>query len=330
MDTLTCTPTTWRSFPATLVSGAVLEAVISHVGGHLACLRRRGEELNPLWQPPWPSQPPWQVTPAPTGAYGDGPEAILLAGICGSNLCCDRFGAPWPGERRPLHGEAGVGRYERDHAAATTFALRTTLPEAHLEVVRAISLAGEACHWSTTVRHHQQVPRLVEWCEHTNLGGDFLDDVAIEASVDWAVNLPGTPEPGYAHLAPEATIPVAEALAVPPPTAPPTGLFAAAAVHPGPEGWWRATNPRLGRRLTARFSPAEFPWLALWTQHHQRTTPPWNGRTRVRGMELSTKPFPEGKPPASRAERYRGICTACAIPPGNGLTKTIRFTWERC
>jgi len=49
----------------------------------------------------------------------------------------------------------------------------------------------------------------------------------------------------------------------------------------------------------------------------------------VRGMELSTKPFPEGKPPAQRARFFQGRSTQCLVPPGAGLSKTIRFTWER-
>jgi hypothetical protein len=192
-----------------------------------------------------------------------------------------------------------------------------------------VRLAGDELELATTVTHRSDAERAVEWCEHTNLGGDFLDDAEIAAEIDWAVNLPGAPEPGYAHLRPEAEIPLAAALAMPPKGAAPTGLFAAAAVRAGHAASWSATNRRLGRRLSAHFSPSEFPWLGLWSQHHGRTGAPWRGRARVRGMELSTKPFPEGKPPATRARAYRGRSTECLVPPGAGLSKTIRLRWSR-
>ena len=52
-------------------------------------------------------------------AYGQGvaeefEKAAKAAGatIVGHNACIDRFGAPWPGETRPVHGESGVVRWE--------------------------------------------------------------------------------------------------------------------------------------------------------------------------------------------------------------------------
>jgi hypothetical protein len=329
MDQLTIIPTTYRDAPASLVIGSELEAVISLRGGHLAALRLRGEPLSPLWVPPWPAADPRSVVPSAQGAYGDGAEAYLLAGICGSNLCCDRFGAPWPGESRPLHGEAGVSSFTRIDHQGHTCSISAYLPQARLTVERRIALQGNTCVLSTRVRHQGGAQRAIEWCEHTNLGPPFLDDVEIQADVDAAWNLPGEPEPGYAHYSREAEIPLGVALPVPAAHAPATGTFACARVRTGEQASWSATSQRLGRRLTVRFSPQEFPWLGLWTQHGSRQTPPWSGRTRVRGMELSTKPFPEGKPPMVRALVYRGRPTTCLVPPGAGLEKTLRFTWER-
>jgi len=329
MDDLTCIPTTWRNAPALLIIGDTLEVVLSLRGGHLAALRLRGEALNPLWQPPWPGADPATVVPGASGTYGDGPEAFLLAGIVGSNLCCDRFGSPWPGERRPLHGEAGVATYRRIATAATVLSIEAYLPEARLWVARAISLDGANCLLRTTVRHQGQHDRAIEWCEHTNLGDPFLDGCAITADVDAAFNLPGSPEPAFAHYPPLGAIPLAVALPVPQADAPASGAFAACRVQGAGLATWSAVNRRLRRRLTATFSAAAFPWLGLWTQHRSRQTPPWSGVTRVRGMELSTKPFPEGKPPALRTRHFQGRSTQCLVPPGPGLEKAIRFTWER-
>ena len=96
------------------------------------------------------------------------------------------------------------------------------------------------------------------------------------------------------------------------------------------EGRWAAANARLGWRLSASFSPDDFPWLCLWTESRLRTHAPWLGKQRTRGMELSTKPFPEGKPPASRAAEFKGRPAAFFVPGGGAeVAKTIVLRWER-
>jgi hypothetical protein len=217
MDALRAVPMAWRGMPAWLVMGERLEAVLTVTGCHLACLRERGETLTPLWQPPWAAAEPSTVVPAPGGSYGNGPEAPLLGCIVGSNLCLDRFGAPWPGERRPMHGEAGVVRYERAQPTSERIDFTAWLPEARLRIERHVHLEGATLHLATTVRHLGGAERAVEWCEHTNIGGAFLDGVRVRADVDRVVNWPGVAEPGsrFASAAPESALPIATALAVP-------------------------------------------------------------------------------------------------------------------
>jgi hypothetical protein len=118
-----------------------------------------------------------------------------------------------------------------------------------------------------------------------------------------------------------------DALAVPAIEAPPTGSVRACRVS---DGWYRAENRRLGWVLSARWDPIEFPWLCLWTQHCQRQQPPWNARERTRGMEITTKPFPEGLPPASRFPAFAGRSTRCDVPAAPGaITKSISLQWQR-
>ncbi|MBA2480273.1 MAG: hypothetical protein H0V44_06400 [Planctomycetes bacterium] len=331
MDALTAVPTAWRGVPAWLVLGDRLQIVLTVTGCHLASLRLRGEDLDPLWQPQWPAADPRTVTGSPTGAYGDGPEAALLAGIVGSNLCLDRFGAPWPGEERPLHGEAGLARYERTQPARERVDFTAWLPEARLQVERHVHLDGTTLHLATTVRHLGGCARAVEWCEHTSLGGSFLDGLRIRADIDRVANWPGprAADSRFPMAAPEARIATDRALAVPAADDPPCGDVLAARVLVRDDATWTAENPRWRRRLSARWRASDFPWLALWTQHRSRTGPPWSGRERVRGMELSTKPFPEGKPPAVRARSYLGRSTLCEVPPGAGRKHAIQLRWER-
>jgi len=47
------------------------------------------------------------------GQFGTGPDAKLLAGIMGHNLCLDLFGGPSPEEAEAgltVHGEGSIGR----------------------------------------------------------------------------------------------------------------------------------------------------------------------------------------------------------------------------
>jgi hypothetical protein len=332
MDPITCVPITWRGQPATLVACATHEAVITGFGAHLAALRLRGDPVNPLWEPPWQPADPTALGAAQAadlGGPGDGP---LLATIAGSNLCCDRFGPPWPGERKPPHGEVAIVRFAVTGEAERAV-FRARLPEAALEIERTVAFDRGELVLTVTVRHAGAAPRPVEWCEHTTLGGDFLEGLACEADIDAAYNNCGQAEPGsrFASAAPCAVLPVAAVLRVPQDADPPCGDVLTSRVRTGAVATWRAVNRRLGRRLSASFSPDEFPWMAVWTQHRSRTGAPWLGRTRSRGLEITTKPFPESKPPAERATAWQGRPTECLVPAGPaGLSKTLRLRWERC
>jgi len=324
MDALTVTATTHRGMPAWSISGSALEVVVTVTGAHLAVLRSRGDQLNPLWQPQWPAVDPSGV--APGGPYG-GSESSLLATIVGHNLCLDRFGPPWPGENRPVHGEAPCVAWSLAQPAPDLVELSATLPLAKLRVRRRIRMQGTTAQYSAGVAHDGALPRAVEWCEHATVGDPFLDGAVFTAGIDGVWNWPHAAEPGsrFAGIPPEGAIAVDEALAMPAPGAAPCGDVLCAGVA---SGWWTATNVRLKRRLTYRWEARQFPWLALWTQHRSRTGGPWNGRERTRGMELSTKPFPEGKPPASREQEYRGRSAQCLVPPGAWLDHPVSIAWE--
>jgi hypothetical protein len=325
------TETTWRGRAAWVLRGERLAAVVTRTGGHLAALTRNDDaaQVNPLWNPSWPAGDPRDVAAVDAGTWGPRPEAPLLAAICGSNLCLDRFGAPWPGEERPLHGEAGVTDFEAAASApggaTTTLAVTATLPLAGLVVRRAFALEGDALRLTTSVQlaPGQAARRQVEWCEHTTLGDPFLDGAEITAAVDTCTELPAAPDAPLVEFAGS----LAEALAPPPADGAPAGSVRTCRVAEG-AGAWRAANARLGLALSASFDRDAFPWLCLWTESRSRTHAPWAGKQRSRGMEVSTKPFPEGKPPASRASTFLGRPADCFV----GLEEVERevvFTWRR-
>jgi hypothetical protein len=323
MDALTITPTTWRGMEAWTIAGPALNVVLTRIGCHLAAIRRQGEQLNPLWQPQWPAADP--ATVAPGGSYG-GIEASLLATIVGHNLCLDRFGPPYPGETRPVHGEAGTARWTLAQPSPGLVELTAELPEARLTARTRVAITGETLLLTHGVRHDGPGVRELEWCEHANVGDPFLAGARVSAGIDRVYNWAEVPEPGsrFAALAPMAEVPVADALAVPGPDAPPCGDVLAAHVA---EGWWMIENPALRRRLTYRWDPAHFPWLTLWTQHRSRSGAPWNGRERTRGMELTTKPFPDGLRPHDRHPSFKGTPTVCRVAPGGWREHPLRIEW---
>ena len=145
----------------------------------------------------------------------------------------------------------------------------------------------------------------------------------IAASVDAAAAMPA------AGSADAPALDAATVRALPPRGAPPTGGVATCRVAAA-DGFWTATNVRLGWRLRATFSRAEFPWLCIWTEDRLRTHAPWAGAERTRGLELSTKPFPEGAPPAERDLEFLGAPAApMSLAEGGELVKTVVFSWAR-
>jgi hypothetical protein len=201
------------------------------------------------------------------------------------------------------------------------------LPQARLLVRKRLSFDGETLLLSHGVYHHGPGEREIEWCEHVSLGDPFLDGARFEAGIDRVYNWPGAGEPGsrFPRTAACAEVPRADALAMPAGTDPACGDVVTAPVL---DGWWEAENARLGRRLTYRWQREHYPWLTLWTQHRSRPGTPWLGRERARGMEMTTKPFPDGTRPPDRHPRWKGISTVCRVPAGRWLEHPVRIQWS--
>ena len=315
----------------------------SRVSAHLAALWATADasRTNPLWQPQWPPGAPADAATADT--WGEGPEAALLAGIVGSNLCLDRFGSSHPGEvPRPLHGEAGVAEWviakPDPSSSPVAVCFEAYLPLAGLQVRRSFALTGASVTVTTAVLRPSASPDApVEWAEHTTLGGPFLDGVAaVEATVNGAWDMPAggaaAAAAGAGEDAPPSSVPLAAALRMPGPADPPEGSVRTTRVSPGsPEGGrWRAASPATGWVLEAAWDAADFPWLCVWTEHRSRSHAPWAGRERTRGLELSTKPFPEGRPPPSRQGEFAGAPASFAVAAGApAVSKAVTLTWTR-
>ncbi len=325
MDPLTVTSTTWRGVAAWRVAGGTLELVITEVGGHLAAIRLIGEEINPLWQPAWHAADPRAV---PEGGYYGGCEAGLLAAIVGHNVCIDRFGPPHADEQRPVHGEPGVGRWSISRQDADLLEFTVPMPLAGLTTRKRVQLDGNRLLLAHGVHNPGPVRREIEWCEHINLGQPFIDLATCEAGVDAIWNWHGEPEPlpRFPAIPSLGAMPVREVLAIPTPDQPMCGDVVAARVK---TATWSVTNPTLKRRLSCAWEVADFPWLTVWTQHRSRPGTPWFNRERTRGLELTTKPFPNGRTDAEVHPTFQGVTTVCTVEAGQWKEHPIELRWER-
>lgn len=268
--------------------------------------------------------------------FGSNEEAALLAGIVGHNLCVDRFGGPHhymeqvtptfqkkKFEWKPVHGEAGVLPWTLSDQGGDYVQFSVELPEANLKVSRTYSLDGSSINMGTEVVPLDGASRDIEWCEHVTIGDPFMDGAEVEAAVDGAWMAPFD---GMVSRFPDAaaleSVDPAAALALPAADAAPCGDVIATRAT---EGAFKVSNH--GRTLEYNWDLETFPWLCLWTEHKSRTDVPWNGVERTRGMEFSSKPFPEGKPPAERATEFEGTSTTCHIP-ASGKSTDVVIKWH--
>jgi hypothetical protein len=317
----------WRGLPAWCLHNAHHSAIISSLGAQVVSLALIGEETtkNPLWQPPWPMARPDDVALG-SGDWGPPAEAPLLAGICGLNLCLPRFGAAYPGEDLPLHGEANLVPWQVQQAGCDDLTLSASFPRSRLQVIRRYIIDTTGLTITTSVSDHSGAARAIDWCEHVSLGGEMLDDGVVRAGVDGAWSFPADlgPADRFAAAGRAAAIPAQDLLNLPPADGPAVGDIGAARVA---AGWWEITSARWGRRLRATWEANEFPWLTVWTEHRSRLGPPWRGMTRARGMEISTRPFPEGLPTAERRGQWQGQPTERWLPAGGTMQSRLHLAW---
>src|SRR5215475_3913389 len=105
----------YRGRRAASIENDDVRVTVLEEGGHIAEILDKRSGINPLWTPPWPSIEPSTYAPSAHPEYGTSPEAALLAGLMGHNLCLDIFGGPSEEEAAAgltPHGEASVAPYD--------------------------------------------------------------------------------------------------------------------------------------------------------------------------------------------------------------------------
>jgi hypothetical protein len=274
-------------------------------GGHIAEIFDKRSGVNPLWTPPWSSIEPSTYSSSQHVQYGDGADAVLLAGIMGHNLCLDIFGGPSEAEAAAgltAHGEASVVRYELS-VAGQVMTAAADLPRAGLRVEREIALENRTVKIRESVENLTACDRPIGWTQHVTLGPPFLekgrtefrasatrskvferpfgadDELAAGALFDWPI-APRV-DGGVADLRRFTDARVSSA-------------YTAHLMNSSEEdAFFVAFSPTAHLAFGYIWKREDFPWLGVWQENHSRTHRPWNGATLACGMEFGVSPMPE-------------------------------------
>ncbi|MGA2435237.1 MAG: hypothetical protein ABSG25_08125 [Bryobacteraceae bacterium] len=295
----------YRNRRAVRIESGALRVTVLIEGGHIAEILHKPSGVNPLWTPPWPSIEPSSYSRERHPEYGADAESKLLAGVIGHNLALDSFGSPSPEEAAAgltVHGEASVAAWEIEAADGGLIA-KAVLPAARLAVERELSfLADNVVSITETVENLAIVDRPVAWAEHVSLGPPFLERGVTEFYVPAtrSKTLEADYEDNYVEPGVEFDWPFAPRKGGGTADlrvfngAPVSAAFTTHLMDPARErAFFGAHSPTFGLALLYSWQRTDFPWLGIWEENHARKTPPWNGTTLVRGMEISASPFPE-------------------------------------
>jgi hypothetical protein len=337
----------WKGREATRLANGVIELTTLTSGGHMAALRLSGDAggscENVFWEPPWPTYDQQAgLSREQLQTYGPPDMDKFMAGYTGHCLCLDYFGAPSAEQGAAglgLHGEAPVARWLATQPALPEKAQcqwNVTLPAAYLQFSREIRLGkGESVAYiEEIVRNQRDVDRACDWVQHATFGPPFLQEgestlsasgkrgktwpleyeggllLAKDREFDW----PYAPTDGG-----EKAIDLRQPFAVAG-----RGFIATTLLDPRREiQYVVAANWRMRLGVGYCFRRQDFPWMTIWEENCSRQSSPWNGRTRVRGMEFGTTPLPLGREESFRRGPLFDTPSWCVIPAGG--EKTARY-----
>ncbi len=305
----TCETVSFRGRRAVCLANGNLEVMVLPGGGHIASVRLRGSDVNPLWEPPWKTMEPADYEPEKHAFYGPS-EGRLLASLAGHSLCLDHFGELSAAEVAAggyFHGEAPnltwktLDRGTGHDSCWLTYGIE--LPEASINFRRTISLrSGHA-----VINFEEEVVNLLRrdvplgYQQHVTVGPPFLEDGVTRVDIPAVKGRTFPRSLGPAdRLKPDSdfTWPNAPGckedvrLDVFSPNPPSYSLCGVLQTPKDGEAFAVVSNTRLELMLGYVFSREVFPWTALWEENCGIVDSPYNGCTRAWGVEFGTVPLP--------------------------------------
>jgi hypothetical protein len=290
---------------AVWLENSLLRVTVLKEGGHIAEIFDKRAGVSPLWIPHWESVEPSAFGQSQHRQFGAGPDAKLLAGIMGHNLCLDLFGGPSQAEALAgltVHGEASVDRYEIKESP-DGIVMQLTLPLAQLRFSRSIQLHAQFVRIFEVVENLGAMDRPLAWTQHVTLSPPFLDPATTQFRASLTRSIASETDPGFhAYLSPGAEF--AWPLAPVPGggcadlrqmkrDAPASGYTAHLADQQRDHAYFVAFAPQFQLAFGYIWRRLDFPWLGIWEENCSRESSPWEGRTVTRGMEFGASPFPE-------------------------------------
>ena len=256
-------------------------------GGHIAALvLKDGPELNPLWVQDRPTIDSDQYDPAIHGAtYGAGPEARLLSGLLGHNLCFPYWGDPSGAEHHAgmtYHGETNIVRWEEVRSSRDSLVITALLPESSLRFTRTLECSGQSVLCESVAENLSAWDRPVAWCEHVTFGPPFLEPgvTRFEASVTRGFRTGEDSQAAFFWPEGRGTIPCDLSVCS---RIQHSQLVNSFLVDPAKEfGRFTASHAGRGLAVEYEFRREEFPWLNVWENYEDKAL--------TRGMEFSNTP----------------------------------------
>jgi hypothetical protein len=299
------TTTTFKGRRAVCLENEILRLTVLEEGGHIAEVFDKRAGASPLWVPHWASLEPSEFSHDQHKHFGTGPDAKLLAGIMGHNLCLDLFGVPSSEEALTgltVHGEASVDRYDITESSGELLQ-RLTLPLAQLKFSRSIQLRGEYVRIREVVDNFGATDRPLGWTQHVTLSPPFLNPATTQFRASLTRSVVSESDPGsdaYLNPGSEFTWPFAPRsdggqsdLRQMHKAAPASGYTAHVADPQREHAYFVAFAPQFRLAFGYIWRRINFPWLGIWEENCSRQPSPWDGRTVTRGMEFGVSPFPE-------------------------------------
>jgi hypothetical protein len=338
-------PVLWKGRRAFRLSNGIVEITVLLGGGHIADFRICGSPLNLLFESPWPTiEPNAFSSDRHTSTYGEGPVGRMLSGYTGHAVALGYFGMPTEEEAAaglPLHGEAVALEWKvlnsvvDEHGALLS--MEVLLPAYRLRFIRSLYLSDEA----SSVLIEEQVSNVgddalnFQWVEHAAFGEPLFSPgnsrlfISAGQGRTWPLGYEG-----HELVAANAdfrwpltrTIDGAELDLSQPFTRTGTGFLVSLLTHTGSQnGFILIHNSEMNLAAGYVFDPQQFPWIALWEENQARAYAPWNGITRVRGVEFGNSPMPLGLKQAVEQGTLFQTPVFSTIEPGETLATTYHL-----
>jgi hypothetical protein len=340
MPQLFCGRTLWQGREAYELGNGLIRLLTLTGGGHVAAFRFEPSSglpaLSPLWVPPWRTIDPDRYREAVHAVkYGPPLEGKLLSGLAGHNICLDYFGSPSSEEVKhglSQHGEAPNSRWRKTNSHAGSrraeLTLDVNLPIAGLAFTRTISLRAKesVAYFEETIANQRKADHIFHWTQHVTLGPLFLSradsTIAISASArgqtfpdayDEGKSLLRTGQDFRWPLAPAVD---GKSLDLSRPFLKRgRGFVVGVLLDPIRDlGFVTALNSSQRLLIGYCFRRQDFPWVAVWEENQAIAASPWKRRTKARGLEFGSNPFPVRRRDSFRLGSLFGMPTFTCVP----------------